>query len=100
MSDNQILGASYYVKHAAIIAVFCGLASVAVIFRLWARRIQKMSLELNDYLIVFGLVSATLPSTSKFVLLSLLAMCLRRECRRYIWYAPPISSNKVLRQIV
>lgn len=81
MSDNQVLGASYYIKHVIIISVFSGLASVAVIFRLWARRIQKMSLELNDYLIVFGLVRATLPSMSKSVLLSLLAMCLSRECR-------------------
>ena len=81
MSDNQVLGASYYIKHVTIISIFSGLASVAVMLRLSARSIQKMSLELNDYLIVFGLVRATLPSMSKSVLLSVLAMCLRRKCR-------------------
>ena len=56
MSDNQSLGAAYYIKHVTIISVFSGLASVAVGLRFWARRIQKMSLELNDYFIVLGLV--------------------------------------------
>ena len=56
MSDNQSLGAEYYVKHVTIISVFSGIASVAVILRYCARRIQNMSLELNDYLIVLGLV--------------------------------------------
>ncbi len=56
MSDNQSLGLAYYVKHVSIISVFSGLASVAVVLRFWARSIQKMSLELNDYLIVLGLV--------------------------------------------
>lgn len=56
MSDNQSLGSDYYVKHVTIISVFTGLAFVAVVLRFWARRMQKMSLELNDYLIVLGLV--------------------------------------------
>ena len=56
MSDNQSLGEAYYVKHVAIISVFSALASVAVVLRVWARRIQNMSLELNDYLIMLGLV--------------------------------------------
>ncbi|KAF6232414.1 hypothetical protein HO173_009519 [Letharia columbiana] len=58
MSDNQSLGAAYYVKHITVLSVFSGLAAVAVVLRFWARRIQKMSLELNDYLIVPGLVCA------------------------------------------
>lgn len=56
MADNQSLGAPYYIKHITVISVFTGLASGAVILRYWARRIQKMSLELNDYLIVLALV--------------------------------------------
>lgn len=56
MSDNQSLGATYYVKHITVISVFSGLASVAVVLRFWARRIQRMSPELNDYFIVLGLV--------------------------------------------
>lgn len=56
MSDNQSLGAGYYIEHVTIISVFSALASVAVILRFWARKIQRMSLELNDYLIVLGLV--------------------------------------------
>ena len=56
MSDNQSLGSAYYVKHVTIISVFSGLAAVAVVLRYWARKIQNMSLELNDYLILLGLV--------------------------------------------
>ena len=56
MSLNQALGPTYYTKHITVIAVFSGVASVAVGLRFWARRIQNMSLELNDYLIVLGLV--------------------------------------------
>ena len=56
MSLNQALGPAYYIRHATIIAVFSAVASVAVGLRFWARRIQNMSLELNDYLIVVGLV--------------------------------------------
>lgn len=58
MSDNQSLGATYYVKHITVISVFSGLASVAVVLRFWARRIQRMSPELNDYFIVLGLLCA------------------------------------------
>ncbi|CAD6580868.1 MAG: hypothetical protein ASARMPRED_000351 [Alectoria sarmentosa] len=55
MSHNQGLGVAHYVKNITIFSVFSGLAFVAVILRFWARRIQKMSLELNDHLIVLGL---------------------------------------------
>ena len=61
MSDSQVLGPAYYIKHVTVISIFSALASVAVILRVWARRIQRMSLELNDYLIVFGLVRAAFP---------------------------------------
>ena len=63
MSDNLSLGAYYHIKQVIIIATFSCLASVAVILRVWARRIQNMSLELNDCLIFFGLVIPTLPHT-------------------------------------
>lgn len=58
MSDNQRLGQGYYFEHVTIISLVSALASVAVILRFWARRIQSMSLELNDYLIVLGLLCA------------------------------------------
>ncbi len=63
MSDNQALGAAYHIKQVIIIAIFSGLASVAVMLRVWARRIQNMSLELNDCLILFGLVIPNPPDT-------------------------------------
>ena len=80
MSDNQVLGAAYYIKHVAVISIFSALASVAVGLRIWARRIQRMSLELNDYFIMIGLVGATLPKMSEFVHLMVSALCFRREC--------------------
>ena len=60
MSDNQVLGAAYYIKHVTIISVFSGLATVAVVLRFWARKIQNVSLELNDLFIIPGLVRASL----------------------------------------
>ena len=56
MSLNQALGPAYYTRHITVIAVFSGVASVAVGLRFWARKIQSMPLELSDYLIVLGLV--------------------------------------------
>ena len=44
------------VAHVAVIAVFSFLAVLAVILRLWARRIQRMHLDLSDYLIIVALV--------------------------------------------
>lgn len=85
MSDNQALAATYYVKHVTIISVFCGLASVAVILRVWARRIQKTSLDLSDHLIFFGLVRAILTVMLDFVHLIVSALCSRGKCRQHIW---------------
>ena len=39
-----------------LLLTFCIVASLAVALRVWARRIQKVGLELNDYFIVLGLV--------------------------------------------
>ena len=44
------------VVHVAILSVFSFLALVAVILRLWARKIQRHKWEANDYLIIVGLV--------------------------------------------
>ena len=44
------------IMHVAIISVFCFFALVAVIFRLWARKLSKNLWEANDYLIIVGLV--------------------------------------------
>ena len=44
------------VMHVVVMTVFCFIAVVAVLFRLWARKIQRFRLELNDYLCIAGLV--------------------------------------------
>ena len=44
------------VMHVAVISVFSFFALLAVILRLWARKIQKNVWEVSDYLIVAGLV--------------------------------------------
>lgn len=67
MSNNQDLGAAYHIKNVVIISVFSGLATVAVALRLWARRVKNMSLELSDYLIIFGLVRATRSGVFNYV---------------------------------
>ena len=52
------------VTHVVVLSVFSFFALVAVIFRLWARKVQRSRLELNDYLCVTGLVSAVCPPIS------------------------------------
>ena len=49
-------GSTYAAEHIVILIVFLSLATSAVGLRIWARRIQKVSLALNDYLILAGLV--------------------------------------------
>lgn len=44
------------VTRVAVLSVFCFIALLAVIFRLWARRIQRARWGLNDYLCLVGLV--------------------------------------------
>lgn len=85
MSDTQSLGSAYYIKHVTIISVFTVLASVAVGLRFWARRIQKMSLEWNDYFIILGLVWASLRDGSKFFYLTVSALRSRGDCSKHIW---------------
>ena len=41
---------------SVILLVFSIIAILAVVLRFWARRIQKVRFELNDYMIVLGLV--------------------------------------------
>lgn len=45
------------VWHAMLIIIFSFFACIAVLLRLWARRIQHLALTLSDYVIVLGLVS-------------------------------------------
>ena len=80
MSNNQPLGAEYHIKQIVIISVFSGLATVTVGLRLWARRIKNMSLELNDYFIILGLVRATLSGDVKYIHSIETALCLGGEC--------------------
>ena len=44
------------IMHVAVISVFSFIALLAVIFRLWARKLSKNIWEANDYLIILGLV--------------------------------------------
>ena len=44
------------VMHVCVLSAFSLAALVFVVFRLCARRIQKIKLELNDYLCIVGLV--------------------------------------------
>ena len=51
-SDNM----SYHILHAVLLLILSILAILAVALRFWARRIKKLSLELDDYLVMIGLV--------------------------------------------
>ena len=46
----------YSTLHFSLLTVFSALAIVAVILRLWARKIQSLAFSLADYLTVLGLV--------------------------------------------
>ncbi len=46
----------YLYFQSVLLIVFSSIATLAVALRLWARRIQKARFQLNDYLIVLGLV--------------------------------------------
>lgn len=56
------------VMHVAVLSVFSFLALVAVIFRLWARKIQRNKWETNDYLVIVGLVGVVSDSKCNKVL--------------------------------
>lgn len=46
----------YLVQYAIVLFVFSCLATVTVFLRFWARRVQKVKLALNDYLMIPSLV--------------------------------------------
>ena len=48
------------VAHVVVLAVFSFFALLAVILRLWARKIQKIGWDLSDYLIILALVRIAL----------------------------------------
>ena len=56
MPPQQVGIESYNIQHIIVLFVFSSLAIVAVILRFWSRRIQRLTLEWNDYLIIPGLV--------------------------------------------
>ena len=58
MAEHQSFDMSYQMVHSVLLLVFSSIAMLAVFLRFWARRIQKLALELNDFLIVLGLVSS------------------------------------------
>lgn len=45
------------VSHVVVLSIFCLFAILAVVFRLWARKMQRARWELNDYLCVVALVN-------------------------------------------
>ena len=47
---------STQVMHVCVLSVFSFAALISVVFRLCARKIQMIRLELNDYLCIAGLV--------------------------------------------
>jgi len=57
------------VTHIIILSIFSFLALIAVIFRLWAGKIQRRIWELSDYLIVVGLVGSTSDAVQRLILI-------------------------------
>ena len=49
----------YHPVHFALLVGFSGVATTAVLLRLWARKVLKQTFKLHDYLIMFGLVRTT-----------------------------------------
>ena len=47
----------YHFLHFVILVVFSSLATIVVMLRIWARKIQRQPLALSDYVLVLGLVS-------------------------------------------
>ena len=47
---------SYSLKHIVVLSVFSSLAILSVFLRFWSRRLQRLALDLSDYLIIPGLV--------------------------------------------
>lgn len=52
------------IMHVSVISVSAFVALIFVVFRLWARMIKKVRVELNDYLCIGGLVHTPIPSDS------------------------------------
>lgn len=59
--SNPFKHGDVIIMHIAVMSVFSFLAISAVVLRLWARKIKRNVWELNDYLIIVGLVE--IPST-------------------------------------
>ena len=59
MTPQSFSDDSTRVAHVVVIAVFAFFAVLALILRLWARKIQRVALELSDYLLIVGLVWTT-----------------------------------------
>ncbi len=57
MAQHATEDDSYRKAHAVSLFVFSFLATVAVVLRIWGRKIQQQALMLNDYLTALGLVS-------------------------------------------
>lgn len=63
------------VKLLAVVVVFLTLAIIAVALRVWARRIKRAALQLNDYYIFLALVLALLVSYTNGYTDTSLALC-------------------------
>lgn len=77
---------SYHILHSVLLLILSILAILAVVLRFWARRIKKLSLELDDYLVMVGLVTTVyasyFPSSHMFQIFAL------AESAMYIYGTP------------
>ena len=55
--DYKPIEMEHSLLHFTLLTMTSGLAIIAVVLRLWARRIQIKAFSLTDYLTVLGLVS-------------------------------------------
>ena len=56
--DYKPIEMQHSALHFTLLTMTSGLAIIAVVLRLWARRIQVKAFSLTDYLTVLGLVSS------------------------------------------
>lgn len=57
MKNTDSMVRDHNLAHAVLMIIFSILACITVSLRVWARRIQNISLSISDWLIILGLVS-------------------------------------------
>ena len=64
MAEPRAIDMSYLILHSVLLIVFSLTATLAVALRLWARKIQKLALQMSDHLMILGLVQVLNPASS------------------------------------